>query len=67
MASERLTINSKAMILLKKKFENGDISAEDTPKSIWGSELVFMEHKLDNFRTRFNKLKKEFFIDSCKF
>lgn len=64
MPTEKLTVNSKAMVLLRKKFESEEISRNDDPKSVWSQEPLFSVHKLDNFRTRFNKLKKEYFCET---
>lgn len=48
---------SKAVKLLRKKLCDGDIPPTDNPKSVWKSDPVFMAHKLDNFKTKFNKIK----------
>lgn len=55
---------TRRQFFYSKHFEDGEISAEDEQKIIWASEH-FMEHKLDNFHSRFNKAKKNFAIQSC--
>lgn len=60
MASERLTENFKAMIILQKKIEDGEIHRDNDPKSVSMSHSQFGKDKTINFRNRFNKLKKEF-------
>lgn len=64
--TERLTANSTVITLLRKGFDEGEVNGDDDPKTIWSSRRVFSEHKLDNFRTRFNKLKNEFFDEYSK-
>lgn len=59
MSSQKLTEGSKAVMLLRKKWRNGDVSSTDNAKSVWESEPIFMKHKLDNFRTKFNRIKAE--------
>lgn len=61
MANEKLVDSSKAVKALRKQFQNGEIDEFDTPKQVYESKAVYQEHKLDNFRTKFNKLKSEFF------
>lgn len=57
---EKLTEGSRAVRLLRKKFASGDIAKDAHPKQIHESNNVFRDHKLDNFRTKFNKLKSEY-------
>lgn len=38
---------------------NGEISSSDNSKSVEESDSIFMKHKLDIFRTKFNRLKLE--------
>lgn len=59
IANEMLTKSSKAVILLYKKFCTGEISITDNAKAVWGSNPVYQVHKLDNFRTNFNRIKSE--------
>lgn len=56
---EKLTESSRAVVLLRKKLIAGEIDLGQNPKTIWSSDPIFMEHKLDNFRTKLNKLKTE--------
>ena len=53
----KLTESSKATILLRKKIHDGEIDLSDNPKEIWSSDPVFMEHKLDNFISKFNRIR----------
>lgn len=55
----RLTKGSKAVRILRGKFENGAISGQEDPKSVWLSDPVFQGHKLSNFRTFYHNIKKE--------
>lgn len=66
MSIGRLVSNSKAVLLLRQKFESGEITVDDDTKSVWLQEAVFKEHNLDNYRTRFNKLEKEILIENEK-
>lgn len=38
---------------------NGEISPSNDAKTVWESDPIFMKHKLDNFRIKFNLLKVE--------
>lgn len=55
----RLTKDSAAYKLLAQKFDDGEIEPADRPKEVWLTEEVFQQHKLDNFRTAFNKMKAQ--------
>lgn len=66
MNTENLTEKSIAVILLREKFANDEILADDEPKFVWSSSPVFMKHNLDRLSTRFNKLKEEYFDESSK-
>lgn len=59
MSTAKLTESSKAVMLLRKKMRNGEVTLADNAKAVWESEPIFMKHKLDNFRTKFNRLKAE--------
>lgn len=47
------------MMLSRKKLRNGKISVTENPKTVWESDLEFMEYKTVNFRTKRNRLKTE--------
>ena len=55
-----LTAKSPARQLLRKTFLSGEITDNEDPKEVWESERVFKQHKLGNFRTHYNKTRKEF-------
>lgn len=55
----KLTERSRAVILLRKRIRNGKLSLSENAKTVWESDPVFMSHKLDSFRTRFNKIRAE--------
>lgn len=55
----KVSEQSLAVLLLWKILQNGEISLSDTAKTVWESDSVLMTHKLDIFRTRFNKIKFE--------
>lgn len=67
MAPPRLDESSAAIKLLRKRFDNGDIGDDDDARSIRMTDPLFMQYKLDTFRTRYNRLKKEYFPDAGKF
>ena len=56
----RLTRDSQAVVKLIEGFTNGSISVTSEPKTVWLSDPVFTAHKLNNFRTCFNNIRKEF-------
>lgn len=56
---EKLSEGSKAVRLLRKKVAASEVDINDNARKVWASDPVFMEHKLDNFRTRFNRIKQE--------
>lgn len=64
---EKLTETSRAVVLLRKKLVAGELDITQNPKTLWCSDPVFMEHKLDNFRTKLNKLKAEYYENQGKF
>lgn len=63
----RLDESSKAVKLLRKRMSNGEITGDDDYKSVQAAEPVFQEYKPDTFRTRFNKLKREYFDEFGEF
>ena len=58
--NSRLTRDSQAVVKLIEGFANGSISTSSEPKTVWTSDPVFSAHKLNNFRTCFNNIRKEF-------
>lgn len=61
LQNSRLTKSSKAVSLLYSMFESGQLGKNSDPKPVWLSNPVFMNHKIQNFRTCFNNIKKEIF------
>lgn len=55
----KLSESSKPVMLVKKKLRNEDIFFSNNEIFIWKSDLIFMAYKLNNFCTKFNKLKAE--------
>ena len=55
----RLTRDSKAVVRLQELFAAGKIDHSTEPKATWLSDSVFTAHKLANFRTCFNNMKKD--------
>lgn len=55
----KLLESSKAVILLRKKSQKGDISYKDNLEPIQGSDSIFMAYNLNNFRSKFNMLRAE--------
>lgn len=58
--STHLTESSRAVVLLRKTFAANEVLPGDSPKHTWESDPIFREHKLNAFRTKFNKLKAEY-------
>lgn len=56
----RLDESSKAVKTLRKRFASGQYNEEDDARSVQASEPLFHEFKIDTFRTRFNRLRKEY-------
>lgn len=55
----RLTRDSKAVVLIQELIASGKINQSTEPKAVWLSDPIFQAHKLANFRTCFNNIKKE--------
>jgi len=58
---EKLSEPSRAVRSLRKKFATREIPPDANPKQIHESNDLVKWHKLDNFRTRFNKLKAQYY------
>lgn len=56
----KLTKNSPAMLLLRRKLDSGEINLSESPKRVWESEPIFRRHKLATFRAQFNRMKKDY-------
>lgn len=57
----RLTADSQAVRLLREKFESGAIDPAHTASRVRNSEYIFQRYPLTNFRTCYNKLKREYY------
>ena len=57
---QKLTKNSKAVMMLKQMLSSGQLSGEEDPKTVWQSLPTFMEHKLSNFLTCYYRLRRQF-------
>ena len=57
--AERLSKNSPAVTTLRRMLSSGELSGGEDPKSVWQSNSLFMEHKLSNFSTFYNRLREE--------
>lgn len=55
-----LSQNSEAVVRLREKLSSGELSGTETPKQAWLSDVLFQQHKLDNFRTCYNKMKEQY-------
>lgn len=49
--AENLIASSRAVVLLRKKNNVGEVHFTDNAKDIWMSDPVFTEHTLDKFGT----------------
>lgn len=58
-ALQQLCESSKAVKLLRSKFQTGELNGIELPKTMRELEELFKEHPLNNFRTCFNKIKKQ--------
>lgn len=52
---KKLTEQSWAVVNLRKQFATGEINSGTHPKNVWSSDPLFLDNKLDNFCTKFNK------------
>lgn len=59
MSDHTLTESSKAVQLLWKKLQNGEVPHSHKAKTVWELKPLFLKHKLDYFWTKFNRLKTE--------
>lgn len=57
--ASKKTQSSTAVVLLRKKLAAGEVNLKDNPEKFWSSDPLFMEHKLDNFRSIFNRIRTE--------
>ena len=62
--SMTLSKNSPAVAKLHEKFSSGQLTGKEQPKDVWLSDPIFQQHKLENFRTCYNKVKKEYSTNS---
>lgn len=56
----RMDESSAAVKKLRKMFQEKKITKHSAPVEIYEQHECFKSHKLDNFRTKLNKLKKEY-------
>ncbi len=61
MLPKKLTQKSEAVQLLRLEFKLGKITEDMDPKSVWESEDLCKEHKLNYFPTCFYNIKKDYF------
>lgn len=59
----RLDEGSKAVKLLRKKLDSGEIGPDDDARTVQALDPLFLEYKPETFRVRFKRLKKEYFDD----
>lgn len=57
---QKFAESSRAVMLLRKKLAAGGIPRDSNPKKIWASDPVRMNHKLEVFWAKLNKLKLEY-------
>ena len=62
----KLTKNSLAVKTLNSMLSSGELSGTDNPKSVWESNHLFKSHKLPNFRTCYNRLRKQYSLKNSK-
>lgn len=56
----RLTKGSKAVRLLRAKFESGWLTGDERAQDVYASDPAFQAHKADNFWTCYNNMRREF-------
>lgn len=61
MPTKTLTEGSPAVKKLREMFREKKVELNSKPKEVWESNPLFQEYKLDNFRSKLNKLKEEYF------
>ena len=54
----KLTAKSPAKQLLIRKLLSGEITGKEEPKTVWESDPIFKQHKMNTFRTHYNQLRK---------
>lgn len=57
--NNRLSKDSQAVVKLYDLFAKGIINGSEEPKSVWQSDPIFQVHKLNNFRTCYNNIRRE--------
>ena len=57
----KLLQNSRAVLLLRKNFELGNVKEDDTASKVRASEDLFKKHKPRTFSTCFYKIRKDYF------
>ncbi|KAI0563120.1 hypothetical protein FGB62_46g01 [Gracilaria domingensis] len=55
---KRLTANSNAVKMLRMKLQTGELQRNEKAEKVWRSEPCFQEHRLDRFRSCYNRVKK---------
>lgn len=62
----RLDEKSPAVQLLRKTFGPKEIKPSDEPRDVHRSDPVFQYQNLDAFRTKLNKLKRDYYGSESK-
>ena len=57
--NSRLTRDSKAVVLIQELLASRKITQSTERKTVWLTDPIFQAHKLANFRTCFNNIKRE--------
>lgn len=52
--------DSTVAVKLREKCASGELKGMRQPKKVWMFDSTFEQHKLENFRTFYNKIKKEY-------
>lgn len=60
MPPKQLTEGSPAVKKLREMFKAKQIDSNSKPKEVWESTKNFQDYKLDNFRSKLNRLKDEY-------
>lgn len=64
---KKLTKKSDAVRYLHSLFEKKIITGKEDPKAVFLMSSLFQRHKLSNFRTCYNQIRREFFNLNSKY
>lgn len=66
ICTQKLTSVSPAMVLVRQKFDDGQISGQERSKQMWQSSDLFEHHKLASLRAHWYPVQNEYKCDDNK-